>query len=238
MKKIAIVTGCAKGIGKEISLELARDGYDIIGTYNTSFDEVKLLERKLDAIGSKFYYYKLDLLNEIEINNFCNNIKSKFNKIDLLINNAALSLDNEFDLKTSDEFIDILKVNLVGPFLLIQKLHNLIDNGVIINISSTDGINTYTKLNIDYSASKAGLINLTKSLSLILDNIKVYAICPNWVDTESIKDMNQDYLREEMNRIGQKKIIDPKTVAKNIVNLVNSNLKSGSIVVMEDNYDR
>ena len=238
MKKIAIVTGCAKGIGKEISLELARDGYDIIGTYNTSFDEVKLLERKLDAIGSKFYYYKLDLLDEFEINNFCNHIKSKFNKIDLLINNAALSLDNEFDLKTSDEFIDILKVNLVGPFLLIQKLHNLIDNGVIINISSTDGINTYTKLNIDYSASKAGLINLTKSLSLILDNIKVYAICPNWVDTESIKDMNQDYLSEEMNRIGQKKLIDPKTVAKNLVNLVNSNLKSGSIVVMEDNYDR
>ena len=238
MKKIAIVTGCAKGIGKEISLELARDGYDIIGTYNTSFDEVKLLERKLDAIGSKFYYYKLDLLDEFEINNFCNHIKSKFNKIDLLINNAALSLDNEFDLKTSDEFIDILKVNLVGPFLLIKKLHNLIDNGVIINISSTDGINTYTKLNIDYSASKAGLINLTKSLSLILDNIKVYAICPNWVDTESIKDMNQDYLSEEMNRIGQKKLIDPKTVAKNLVNLVNSNLKSGSIVVMEDNYDR
>jgi NAD(P)-dependent dehydrogenase (short-subunit alcohol dehydrogenase family) len=238
MKKIAIVTGCAKGIGKEISLELARDGYDIIGTYNTSFDEVKLLERKLDAIGSKFYYYKLDLLNEIEINNFCNNIKSKFNKIDLLINNAALSLDNEFDLKTSEEFIDVLKVNLVGPFLLIQKLYNLIDNGVIINISSTDGINTYTKLNVDYSSSKAGLINLTKSLSLILNNIKVYAICPNWVDTESIKDMNQDYLREEMNRIGQKKLIDPKTVAKNIVNLVNSNLKSGSIVVMEDNYDR
>lgn len=238
MKKIAIVTGCAKGIGKEIALELARDGYDIIGTYNTSFDYLNILEDKIDTIGMKFYSYKLDLSSEEEINKFCDYIKKNFNHIDLLVNNAALSLDNEFDLKTSDEFINILKVNLIGPFLLTQKLYKLMDNGVIINISSTDGINTYTKLNIDYSASKAGLINLTKSLALILKNIRIYAICPNWVATESIKDMNQDYLKEEMNRIGQKKLIDPKEIANKTIELVNSNIKSGNIVVVEDSYGR
>ena len=238
MKKIAIVTGCTKGIGKEISLELARDGYDIIGTFNTSFNEVKSLEKKLDTIGVKFYSYKLNLLNESDINDFCSEVINKFNHIDLLVNNAALSLDNDFDLKTSDEFIDVLKVNLVGPFLLIQKLYKKIDNGVIINISSTDGINTYTKLNIDYSASKAGLINLTKSLALILDNIRVYSICPNWVNTENIKSMNQDYLKEEMNRIGQKNLIDPKAVARKLMYLIQSNIKSGSIIVMEDSYDK
>ena len=238
MRKIAIVTGCSKGIGKEIALELARDGYDIIGTYNTSFDSIKLLEKKIDSIGVKFYSYKLDLLNEEEINSFCSEIKLKFGKIDLLVNNAALSLDNEFDLKTSEEFIDILKVNLVGPFILIKNLYKLMDNGIIVNISSTDGIDTYTKLNIDYSASKAGLINLTKSLSLIFDNIKVYCICPNWVDTESIKEMDQVYLKDEMNRIGQRKLINPKDVAYKLVDLVNSDSKSGSIVVMGDSYDR
>ena len=238
MKKIAIVTGSCKGLGREIALELARDGYDIIGTYNTSIEAVKVLENKMHTIGVKFYPYKLNLLDEDEINNFCSYIKKSFNHIDVLINNAGLSLDNDFDFKTSKEFMDVLKVNLISPFLLIQKLYKNMNNGVIINISSTDGIDTYTKYNIDYSASKAGLINLTKSLSLILDNVRVYAICPNWVNTEAIREMNQDYLKEEMDRVGQKRLIDPKVISNKIIDIINSNLDSGSLIVMEDNYDK
>ena len=237
MKKIAIVTGCAKGIGREISLELARDGYDIIGTYNTSIEEIYNLKNRIESIGVKFYSYKLDLLNEDEINSFCDNIKRDFRNIDVLVNNAALSLDNNFLDKTKEEFMKVLQVNLVSPFLLIQKLYNIMNNGVIINISSTDGINTYSKLNVDYSASKAGLINLTKSLSLELENPRIYAICPNWVNTESIREMNPEYLKEELKRIGQKELIDPKEVAKKVIQLIESDLKSGSIVVMEGKHE-
>ncbi|MBR6690950.1 MAG: SDR family oxidoreductase [Bacilli bacterium] len=237
MKKIAIVTGCAKGIGKEIALELARDGYDIIGTYNTSLSEISLLKSRIESIGVKFNSYKLDLLNEDDINNFCNAIKKEFKKIDALVNNAALSLDNNFLDKTSGEFKEVLQVNLISPFLLIQRLYDIMSNGVIINISSTDGINTYSKFNMDYSASKAGLINLTKSLALELENIRIYSICPNWVDTESIREMNPEYLSVELNRVGQKELIDPKEVAKKVIQVIESNLKSGSIVVMEGSHE-
>lgn len=237
MKKKAIITGCAKGIGREIALELARDGYDIIGTCNTSLNEMYTLKTKIEAIGVNFYFYKVDLLKEEEINSFCNSIKNDFKSIDVLINNAALSLDNNFLDKTSNEFINVLRVNLVSPFLLIQRLCSIMDNGVIINISSTDGINTYSKLNMDYSASKAGLINLTKSLSLELENIRIYAICPNWVNTESIREMNPGYLKEELNRIGQRELIDPREIAKKVIKLIESKLKSGSVVVMEDKYE-
>ena len=237
MKKIAIITGCAKGIGREIALELARDGYDIIGTYNTSLNEIYDLKRVIENIGVNLYSYKLDLLNEKEINNFCNYIKDEFAHIDVLVNNAALSQDSLFKDKTTDEFRSVLQVNLISPFLLIQKLSDIMDNGVIINISSTDGINTYTRLNMDYSASKAGLINLTKSLSLELESIRLYCICPNWVDTESIREMNPEYLKEEMDRVGQKQLIMPKAVANKVIKLIESNLKSGSILVMEENYD-
>lgn len=237
MKKIAIVTGCAKGIGREITFELARNCYDIIGTYNGSKKAIKEVEKKINSLGVKFYPYKVDLLDDKEIIDFCNYVNYNFNHIDLLVNNAALSLDNEFDLKTSEEFMDVLKVNLVGPFTLTQKLYKLMKNGVIINISSTDGINTYTKLNIDYSASKAGLINLTKSLSLILENIKVYAICPNWVKTESILEMNQEYLNDELKRIGQKQLIEPKTIAIKLIELLNGDYESGSILKVDDGYD-
>ena len=237
MKKTALITGCAKGIGREIALELARDGYNIIGTCNTSLYEINTLKEKIEAIGVNFYFYQVDLLDEDEINGFCDDVKRRFDKIDVLVNNAALSLDNAFKAKTTTEFRCVLQVNLISPFLLIQNLCDIMDNGVIINISSTDGINTYTRLNMDYSASKAGLINLTKSLSLELENIRLYCICPNWVDTESIREMNPDYLKEEMNRIGQKELIDPKEVGKKVIRIIESDLESGSIVVMEGNND-
>lgn len=234
MKRIALVTGCAKGIGKEIALDLARSGYNIIGTYNTSEKEIKELNKKIELIGVNFEYYKLDLSNEKNITDVCNCIKEKHNNIDILVNNAALSLDNNFLEKTKQEFMKVLEVNLVGPFLLIQQLHSLLNNSKIINISSTDGINTYSKLSMDYSASKAALINLTKSLALELENAKVYALCPNWVNTESVKEANPDYIQEEMIRVGQKRLIEQKEVSDKVIEIIESDIKSGSIIIMED----
>lgn len=236
MKKVALITGCAIGIGREIALELARDGYNIIGTYNTSKEKIEKVKKRVESLGIKFDSYKLDLTKEEEINDFYNEIKTKYKNVDVLINNAAKSLDNDFYLKTKKEFMEVLEVNLVAPFLLIQKFSKIMDNGIIINISSTDGIDTYSSLNIDYSASKAGLINLTKSLSLIFDKIKIYAICPNWVNTESIRDMNQDYLKEEMNRIGQSELIRPSEIASEVIKLIYGNKKSGSIIKVEGKH--
>lgn len=234
MRKTAFITGCAKGIGREIALDLARTGYDIIATYNTNFNEINELRKKVENIGVKFDSYKLDLSNEENINDVCGSIIEKYRNIDILVNNAALSLDNDFLQKTKEEFMKVLEVNLVGPFLLIQKLNKLLNNSIIINIASTDGINTYSKLSMDYSASKAGLINLTKSLALELENTKVYAICPNWVNTESIREMNPEYLKEEMNRVGQKRLIEPKEVSNKVIGIIESDIKSGSIIIMED----
>ena len=87
---------------------------------------------------------------------------------------------------------------------------------------------------MDYSASKAGLINLTKSLALELEAAKVYALCPNWVNTESIREMNSDYLEEELKRIGQKKLIEPKEVSRKLIDIIESDEISGSVIVMED----
>lgn len=232
--KVVLVTGCAIGIGREIALKFAKEGYNIIGTYNTSIDKINDLKEIIESIGVKFDPYKIDLTNEEEINNLCKYIREKYGGINVLINNAAKSLDNDFNLKTKAEFIEVLEVNLIAPFLLIQGLSKIMINGVIINIASTDGINTYTKLNMDYSASKAGLINLTKSLSLELSNIKVYAICPNWVNTESIREMEPTYLANEMKRVGQEKLIEPSIVASKVYDLVSSNKSSGSIIVMEE----
>lgn len=235
MDKYALITGCSKGIGKEIALALASIGYNIIGTYNTSLEEIKNLKYEVEIKGVSFNYYKLDLLDDNNLDKFLKDINNNYKTIDILINNAALSLDNEIDNKTSKEFQDVLKVNLTGPFSLIKGLKDKLK--IAINIASTDGIDTYSSLNIDYSASKAGLINLTKSLSLAIPSVKIYAICPNWIETESIREMNQEYLKEEMKRINQKKLIKPDEISKKIINIINDDIKSGEIIVMRDSNE-
>ena len=235
MDKYALITGCSKGIGKSIALELAREGYSIIGTYNTSQEEIKKLKTEVETKGVKFDYYKLNLLDDNSIDVFLKNINNNYKNIEILVNNAALSLDDELDNKTSKEFQDILKVNLVGPFSLIKGLKDKLK--IVINIASTDGIDTYSSLNIDYSASKAGLINLTKSLALTLPRIKILAICPNWVETESIEEMDQEYLKQEMKRLNQKQLIKPNEISKKIINIINSDIKSGEIIVMRDSNE-
>ena len=236
MNKVAFISGSAKGIGREIAKVLAKEGYDLILHYNTSYEDVMSLKKELDYI-SNVTILKANLKEKSEIDEMIDVIKQKYNHIDVLINNAALDISDDIIDKTYEQFLDVIKVNLVAPFLLIKSLMDLIRGGVIINISSTDGINTYNPLSLDYCASKAGLINLTKNLALRLDDIRVYAICPNWVDTESIREMNPDYLKEELKRIGQRDLIEPISVAYKVKEIINSKFKTGTIIVMEDKYE-
>ena len=236
MNKVAFISGCAKGIGKITAKILAKSGYDLILHYNTSYEGIMTLKEELESVCN-VTVLKADLKEEIEIKNMVDIIKQKYDHIDLLVNTAALDMPDDIIDKTYEQFLDVIKVNLVAPFFLIKSLMDLLKGGVIINIASTDGINTYNPISLDYCASKAGLINLTKNLALRLDDIRVYAICPNWVDTESIREMNPDYLNDELQRIGQRELIDPISVAYKVKKLAISNMKSGSIVVMEDKYE-
>ena len=129
----------------------------------------------------------------------------------------------------SEEFMKVLEVNVVGTFLVTKYLCNNVTN-TIVNVSSTDSEDTYSLLNIDYSSSKAAVNIITKTFALKLKKIKVIGVMPNWTNTESIKEMNQDYLKEEMNRIGQEKLEEPNIVASNIVDLIfNETVISGDI---------
>lgn len=228
--KIVVITGASRGIGKETAYYFAKQGANLILTYNTNKD---LLENIVSDIKNKYNIsvdgIKCDLISELEIENLYNFIKDKYQQVDILINNAALSLDNDFINKTKDEFMQVLEVNVVGTFLITKYLSKLMNNGYIFNISSTDAIDTYSPLNIDYSTSKAAINNMTKSLSLVL-NSKVISICPNWVNTEAIQEMNQDYLKDELIRIGQDKLISPITIPKTIDKLIKENIETGSII--------
>ena len=230
-KKVALVTGSAKGIGKELIIKLASIGYDVIITYLTSENEAKKLQKYIvDNYKVNSLTIKCDITSEEDILNMKNIILEKYNHIDILVNNAAYAYDNYIDEKTKEEFMKVLEVNVVGTFLVTKYLYKYMNNGIIVNISSTDADDTYSEISIDYSSSKAAINNLTKTFALSFKNIKVIGVMPNWTNTESIREMNQDYLKKELIRIGQEKLEDPKEVANNIVKLIEDrNIKSGEI---------
>lgn len=228
---VALVTGSSRGIGKELIINLAKRNYDVIITYNNNKSDADNLKNIINNdYNVKAFSIKCDISKEEDINNLKNFIIEEYGKLDVLINNAALSMDNYIDDKSKEEFMKVLEVNVVGTFLITKYLYKYMDNGIIINISSTDSEDTYSVINIDYSCSKAGINILTKTFALDFKNIKVIGVMPNWTNTESIREMNQEFLESELKRIGQKELENPKEVAEKILKLAfDKNVKSGEI---------
>ena len=228
-----IITGASVGIGRHLAEKMASLGYNLFLTYYSNQKLCEELQKELvNKYKIKCYVVKCDLKDELDIKNLFCKFNNILGKLDVLVNNASTSSDNLIKEKTKKEFMDVLDVNILGTFLMSKyALSVMSDNGVIINMASTDGIDTYSIYNIDYAVSKAGIIQLTKSLSLILNDIRVIAIAPNWVDTESTREMNQDYLKSELDRIGQKKLITKEKVVDKIIDtIMDQNIKSGSII--------
>ena len=220
MKKVLIIGG-STDIGISLAKYLIKKDYEVLLTYN-----------KNKIIDEDFTTIKCDVTSESSIEDTIKYAINLFGNIDILINMAAISLDNSFLNKTKEEFLSVLTVNLVGTFLTNQIYSRYIDNGLIINVSSTDGIDTFSKYNIDYSASKAGIINMTKSISMSTTN-KVLCVCPNWIDSYTTNSMNKDSLLSELKRIKQDRLIKIDEFTRSMYEIINTNYDTGSIIRMD-----
>ena len=138
------------------------------------------------------------------------------------------------ELCTGGELLSRMKNNHYKE----KEAAKLMESGVIVNMASTNGTNTYTPLSMDYDASKAGVINLTKNLALRFPNLKICALAPNWIDTDSVLEMDPNYLKEEMRRIGQNNLLKKADVVNKIIKIISSkDIKSGDIILMEDSNE-
>ena len=142
----------------------------------------------------------------------------KFGKIDVLVNNAGIVIDKEFEDRTVEDWKQTLNVNLIAPFILTKLVGKEMlkqKSGAIINISSTNGLNTYYPTSVDYDASKSGLISLTYDSAVqFAPFVRVNAIAPGWVNTEMNKDLPEDFVKEETERILVKRFCEPKEIAR------------------------
>lgn len=219
MNKVVLVTGGAQGIGKAIVLELAKNHYDVVINYLTSNKAATLLEEEINKnYDVRVMTVQADVSKEEEVDAMISLIEKQWGGVDILVNNAAVDLSNLFHLKTADEFRKTLDVNVVGAFNCSKRVYrHMLDQeyGRIINISSTNGINTYYPMCIDYDASKAALISLTHNLAFEYGPyINVNAIAPGFIGTDNELDgYDEEFLKEEQEKIMVNRYGKPEEVA-------------------------
>ena len=219
MNKNVLVTGGTRGIGEAISREFAKKGYDLIINYVNSNDKAQNLKQELEKeYNIKVLPIQTDISNEISIKNMVDTAIKEFGKIDVLVNNAGIVIDKEFEDRTVEEWKKTLDINLIAPFVLTKLVGKEMmkqKSGAIINISSTNGINTYYPTSVDYDASKSGLISLTYDSAVqFAPYVRVNCVAPGWVNTEMNKELPEDFVKEETERILVKRFAEPKEIAK------------------------
>lgn len=217
--KTILITGASRGIGYQTAYEVAKEGANVIINYNNSIKQAEELEQLLKKeFGTKTLLVKADIKNEQEIIEMVNNSIKHFQKIDVLINNAAICKDTTFEDKTKENFMEILETNLIGTFLVSKHVsqHMLKEkSGKIINITSTNATYSYYPESLDYDASKAGVISLTHNLALHLSPyITVNAVSPGWTKTDMNKELSKEQIKKEEEKILLNRFAQPQEIAK------------------------
>jgi len=217
--KVALITGGSRGIGKAIALELALRGYKTIFTYNKNLQLAKEVKKTITSKGLQAEYFKLDQSKRRNVRDLINKIIKTFNSIDILVNNAAISQEKPFEDISDKDWEYMMKVNLQGPFMLIQEVLPIMIKknwGRIINIVSIGG--QWGGFNqVHYAASKAALINLTHSIAKLYSkyNITSNAVSPGLVLTDmSKREISSKQGKEKIKNIPLNRIAKPEEVAK------------------------
>jgi 3-oxoacyl-[acyl-carrier protein] reductase len=241
MKKIALVTGSSRGIGKAIAFRFAKEGYHIILHGFSKSRELQDTEKKIKEIGIKTSMVFFDVSNKIEVETSCKNLLKKVGTVDVLINNAGISRDNKLINMPDRDWDDVIRTNLYGPFYLIKQFLPTMQErnfGRIINISSIAAKGAYGKTN--YAAAKAGLIGMTKSLALEVGkyNITVNAICPGYIETSLSAKIPLKYQKQFLSEIALKRIGTPEEVANMVVYLANneSSYITGAVIDIDGGW--
>ncbi len=213
--KVAMVTGGSRGIGRAISVELARDGYLILVNYRSDDQAAAETLRMIRDAGSDGETMKFDVSNSDETKNAVSDAVSRFDHIEVLVNNAGITSDGLFVFMSEDEWDSVVNTSLKGFYNVTRPvLEKMVANkrGSIVSISSLSGLVGH-RGQANYSAAKAGLIGASRAIASEVARlgIRVNVVAPGLVKTDMIKDVPKDLIKGmiPMARVGQ-----PEEVAK------------------------
>lgn len=201
MKKCALITGATRGIGKQIAITLAKQGYNIALNYRKENEELENTKKEIEEIGVQVLAVKGDVANFEDCEKFVKQTIERFGQIDVLVNNAGITKDMLLMRMKKEDFEQVIDTNLVGTFNVTKNVVPYMmkaRSGRIINISSVVGISGNAG-QTNYSASKAGIIGFTKSLAkeIASRNILVNAVAPGFIET-NMTDVLKDDVKQEI----------------------------------------
>lgn len=237
--KVAVITGSTKGMGKATALLFAKEGARLV--INSRSDEKKedSVTELIKKVGADAIFVKADITKPKEVEHLFTETVDAFGAVDILINNAGVHNPKDFFKLTVEDWEKILHVNLIGTFLCSQKAAKIMldqKSGRIINIASVRGLPHCARQgNMDYSASKAGVINFTKSLAKRLaPNIQVNAVAPGPTDTPMSSWTEADLKKTYLGRL-----LQPEEIAKISLFLAADAPSSltGEVIVIDGGYN-
>jgi 3-oxoacyl-[acyl-carrier protein] reductase len=219
MRPVVLVTGASNDIGASTVVEFASKGYNVIINYDTSYQNAAELEKYVKSVlNVDTMIIKADVSSEFEVRAMIENIIDKFDKIDVLVNNATIIEDKPLMARSVDDFVKTVNTNLIGTFIVSKYASKWMmekKSGKIINVAAANGIDSYSSGTIDYDATKAGIVSLTKNFAVHLaPYVNVNAVAPGWVDTFTNNNLPIDAIENELHKILLKRFADPQEIAK------------------------
>lgn len=237
--KCAIVTGAAKGIGKAIALKLASLGANIVLNYRSSEEKAIETENEIKALGVEVLRVKGDISNISDVENLINTAKENFGKIDIMVNNAGITKDTLILRMKEEDFDSVINVNLKGVFNCLKTITPVMvkqREGKIINLSSVVGLSGNAG-QVNYAASKAGVIGMTKSLAKEVGarGITVNAVAPGFIKTEMTDVLKDDIKKAIMENIPMKAFGETEDIANAVAFLASEEARyiTGQVISVD-----
>ena len=217
MDKVAIVTGASRGIGRAIATELAGNGMYVVVNFAGNVESAEETLRLVREAGGDGEVYMANVADEAECKAMCDYVVKRLGKVDVLVNNAGITRDKLVMAMSDEDFNSVIDTNLLGTFHMIKFLvRYMLKNkgGRIINIASVSGV-LGNAGQANYSASKAGVIGLTKSVAreLATKNICVNAVAPGFIETDMVKAMSESAIEAGVASIPMKRLGKPEDIA-------------------------
>ena len=238
-RKTVIVTGGSRGIGAATVKYFAKNNYNVVINYVSNDEAAENLKNEIENnYNVEVLTIKANVKEENEVKELVNKVINKFGNIDCLINNAGIAIDSTLEDKTVENFQEILNVNLIGTFLMCKYVGEVMlkqGYGSIVNISSTNGIDSFYSYSMDYDASKAGVISLSHNFAnLYAPTIRVNTIAPGWVNTEMNQELDDEYKNEECKHILLNRFAEPEEIADLIFYVADRNIYLNDSVIKID----
>ncbi len=240
--KTVLITGASRGIGREIAIKFASEGYDVVLNYNSSESKAKEIAKQIEKLGVKCLTIKADVSIESKVLEMVELALKEFGRIDVLVNNAGVALSKLFQLTTTDEIARVFGVNTFGvincakavvPSMVSEKA------GKIINISSIWG-KVGASMETIYSASKGAVIAFTMALAkeLAPSGISVNCVCPGVIDTDMLLEYSETDKKELKEQTPLNRLGTPQDVANAVYFLASDNATfiTGQVITVDGGF--